>query len=218
MSFSKETEKFLIDLKFNNERIWFTEHKQDFENYLNKPFKEIAKKSYDELIKRFPDEGFDLHVSRIYRDARRLYGRGPYKEYMWFSIKDRSNGYNGAQFFFEVNTSGYCYGLGFYTATVNEMNEFRKSIDVNPERFRRLATEVKEMNEFVIEGPEYKRQKGDYGDIVNEWYNRKYTSVISNNNYGVELYEDKFYLKLVDGFDKLMPMYKYLRGFGKEYL
>ena len=31
-------------------------------------------------------------VSRIYRDARRLHGRGPYKDHLWFCVERPSRG------------------------------------------------------------------------------------------------------------------------------
>ena len=218
MNFSEKTEEFLWDLSFNNERPWFQEHKETFEETVNKPFRQLAKETFEILSSRFPLEGLEVHISRIYRDARRLYGRGPYKDHLWFSIKNRFNGYNGAAFFFEINPRGYCYGMGFYTATSGEMNEFRKAVDANPSRFERMAGEIRDMKEFTIGGPQYKKPKGDYGEIVNEWYNRKSVFVICNREYDELLYSDDLKNVLADAFTKLMPMCKFLNQFGTEKL
>lgn len=36
-----------------------------------------------------------LKTSRIYRDARRLFGRGPYKDHLWFCVRTRDKDWTG---------------------------------------------------------------------------------------------------------------------------
>lgn len=169
----------------------------------------------DIMAERFPADSLELHLSRIYRDARRLFGRGPYKDNLWFSIKDRTDGGEKASFYFEISAKGWGYGMGFWCPKAEQMNAFRKSIEVNPDRFERLAREIDAMPEFTIEGPEYKRPKGDFGDCVNNWYNRKWVSVCSDHDYGPDLYDERLPEKLADEFTKLFPMYEYLNKFSK---
>ena len=93
--FSKETGEFLWELSFHNERPWFLEHKEQFERVLNQPFKALAQETAELLQARFPDMQVQCHVSRIYRDARRLFGRGPYKDHLWLGhglVRGRSGG------------------------------------------------------------------------------------------------------------------------------
>ena len=87
IGFTPEASRFLMELKFNNDRSWFKPRKEIFENTVYEPFKALARETTEELQKMYPDKEFDLHVSRIYRDARRLYGRGPYKDALWFTLK-----------------------------------------------------------------------------------------------------------------------------------
>ena len=86
--FTPAAGEFLLALKFNNERPWFLAHKDEFETLVNQPFKALALATADEMARREPALGLNLHVARIYRDARRLHGGGPYKEHLWFSLKD----------------------------------------------------------------------------------------------------------------------------------
>ena len=216
--FTPETSEFFWDLVFNNERPWFIEHKEKFEEVLNTPFKALAAETTELLQKEFPLSELEGHASRIYRDARRLYGRGPYKENLWFSIKNRSNGYNGPSFFFEITPKDWCYGMGFYCAKSSEMEAFRKSIDANPSRFQRLAEEVDAIQGMEIEGEQYKKPKADYGELVNQWYNRKWVSVISKHDFGGELFNPELPQLLAASFARLMPMYEYLNTFCREYL
>ena len=90
--FTSETSEFLWELSFHNERPWFLAHKEQFERCLNEPFKALAAETTEKMRLRWPQMDFQSHVSRIYRDARRLYGRGPYKDHLWFTVE------NGATF------------------------------------------------------------------------------------------------------------------------
>ena len=211
--YRKEASDLFWELQFNNERPWFLAHKEQFDELITKPTKELGAETAALLKERFPLENLELHVSRIYRDARRLFGRGPYKDNLWFSIESPAKEDSKPGFFFEIRPEGWCCGMGFWCARADEMENFRKSVDANPERFRRLAEEIARLDEFVIEGPVYKRPKGDYGELVNEWYNRRSFSLIRSGDFEGELLEARLPAVLADDFTKLMPMYDYLNQF-----
>ena len=80
--YTQETVDFLWGIRFNNERGWFMDHKQDYQNHLLSPTRALAEQVYDAIHEVFPDEPFLLKMSRIYRDARRLHGQGPYKDHL----------------------------------------------------------------------------------------------------------------------------------------
>ena len=81
--FSPETIDFLWGLRFNNNREWFSEHKQIYQSKLYTPMKELA------AAVEVPFLGIDgmrMHVSRIYRDMR-MHPPTPYKESLWICIR-----------------------------------------------------------------------------------------------------------------------------------
>src|SRR5699024_2972284 len=84
--FSGDTVDFLWGTRFNNERAWFEAHKEDYRAHLLAPMKELAAEVYDRFTEQCSDLALICKVSRIYRDARRLFGRGPYKDHLWLSI------------------------------------------------------------------------------------------------------------------------------------
>ena len=139
--FTKETGEFLWELRFNNERPWFLAHKEQYERCLNRPFRALAQESWRLLSERYPERDFRVHVSRIYRDARRLFGRGPYKDHLWFSLYT-SDKNEGPSFWFEIGAAGYTYGLGFWSMRPALMERFRRAVDANPARFERLARQA----------------------------------------------------------------------------
>ena len=75
--FSQETVDFMWGIRFNNEKSWFELHKADYQTYFLTPMKDLGAQVQSALLDRFPQSGLNLKISRIYRDARRLFGRRP---------------------------------------------------------------------------------------------------------------------------------------------
>lgn len=211
--FTQKSSDFFWELNFNNERPWFLEHKEEFEELINRPFKALAKECHELMEQRFPDMDLRLHVSRIYRDARRLFGRGPYKDHLWFSIKGSDALLEGPTFWFEFGAADYSYGMGFYSATAAHMEAFRRMIDANPARFERLAKAIDKNKNFKITGEEYRRPKGDHGELINKWYNRKRIGIECSFDFGGDMLSERLPYIIVDCFEQLMPMYKYFVEF-----
>ena len=211
--FTKETSDFLWELSFHNERPWFLEHKAQFERCLNEPFKALGQETVKRMKERWPYADWQIHISRIYRDARRLYGRGPYKDHLWFSIKDGGDYSHGIGFWFEVNAVTYLYGTGMYDLSPRQMDAFRRYIDANPARFERLAAEIERQGRFTVTGEEYKKPKGDRGEIINRWYNRKWVSLERQADFGGDLLSPQLPELLIEDFERLMPIYEYFMEF-----
>ena len=207
--FTKETGEFLWELRFNNERPWFLAHKEQYERCLNRPFRALAQESWRLLSERYPERDFRVHVSRIYRDARRLFGRGPYKDHLWFSLYT-SDKNEGPSFWFEIGAAGYTYGLGFWSMRPALMERFRRAVDANPARFRRLAGEVDRLG-WSLDGEEYKRPKGSHNDaLIDAWYNRRWLGVEKRFDLGGEAFTDALPGILCDAWSELMPMHRFL--------
>ena len=151
--------------------------------------------------------------SRIYRDARRLFGRGPYKDHLWFSIKHGSILLEGPMFWFEIGAADYSYGMGFYSATPSQMEAFRRSLDSNPARFERIVRKIEHGGGFRLTGEEYKRPKGHADDPLGRWYNRKRIGLECSRDHDAALYSPELPGILTDAYAKLMPMYEYFLEF-----
>lgn len=213
--FTKEASDFFWELAFNNERSWFLQHKQDFERLVNVPLKALAQETAELMEERFPEKELSLHVSRIYRDARRLHGRGPYKDHMWFSLRSRrwegEGPLSGPSFWFELGAADYRCGLGFYSASAAQMAAFRKMLDADPARFRRIAEIVEKDRRMSLAGDRYVRAKGWQDDpLIGPWYNSKKISVELGGDFGGPLLRADLPEMLADVFGRLMPLYAYL--------
>ena len=186
--FTPAAGEFLLALKFNNERPWFLAHKDEFETLVNQPFKALALATADEMARREPALGLNLHVARIYRDARRLHGGGPYKEHLWFSLKDWDGLLRGPMFWFEVGAADYSFGMGFYSCSAAQMAAFRQSIDANPARFTRLIRPLAALGGCEIDSDPYAKPKKDMGELLNPWYNGRRVGVVCSREFGGDLF------------------------------
>ena len=208
--FSEKTGAFLWELAFHNERPWFLAHKEEFETQVNAPFRALAKDSFALFSARFPDFEGRVHVSRIYRDARRLFGRGPYKDHLWFSIKPAQVLHEGPDFWFLLEKTQYSFGMGFFMPTPAQMEAFRRAVDANPARFHRLAEDAAQKG-WRLEGEKYKRPKGEHGDaLIDDWYNRRWLGLEKSFDLGGEAYTDALPGVLCGAWAALMPMHQFL--------
>ena len=208
--FSDATIDFLWELRFHNERPWFLEHKQVFLDTLDRPMKALAADVTAALEQAYPDRKWYLHVARIYRDARRLHGRGPYKEHLWFTIERPHERFESVPaLYFELAPNYYSYGCGYWDAGAATMTKLRARIDNDPKPLERLARRLNK-SKFVLSGEEFKRPKGDAGKLLNPWYNRKNIAIGYDDNPEGVLFTPQLKGEVLDGFRFLMPYYQYL--------
>ncbi len=211
---SSKSMDFLWELTLHNQRPWFQEHKEEFLTVLDRPFKALAHETERLMIEKLPKARLDLHVSRIYRDARRLFGRGPYQDNLWFSLQEREALDNGPTFWFEFNREGTSHGVGFWGRNARQSELFRKRIDSGPKTFEKLVKSLP--SDFRLWGEEYKRPKGSYGPVIDPWYNRKQVSVGWDNYFGQELFSSQLPELLTESFISLMPVYRLFLSVFKE--
>ena len=207
--FSQNAVDFLWGIKFNNEREWFLAHKQDYLDYVDAPMRALAAEVFAAMDAEFPDAAFRPHVSRIYRDARRLHGRGPYKDHLWFVLEHPSDERAGRPaLYFELAPNYFSYGCGFWDMDAATAAKHRARIDNNPKPLETLARRLNK-SRFRLDGPEYKRPKGDVGKLLNPWYNRKNLAVTYDDNPEGVLFTPQLRDELLDAFRFLMPYYEY---------
>ena len=201
--YTQGTVDFLWNLRFNNERGWFQEHKEEFLALVDRPTRALAAQLAEEMTEAFPKLGLELKVSRIYRDARRLFGRGPYKDHLWFSL--RKPGENDGAipcFWFEVAPEHYGYGMGCWEMSPATLAKLRARID--------RARAVKRRGEFRMDGQMYKRPKGDPGPLLFPWYNSRQISFACECNCEDLFFRPELAGQVLEGWKSLVPQYRFL--------
>lgn len=208
--FSQQAVDFLWGIRFNNERSWFLEHKQEYLTYVAEPLRQLGEEVQQVMEEKSPELGLNLHASRIYRDARRLHGRGPYKDHLWFTLRrPKERWVSLPAFYFEIAPEYYSFGMGCYDPTPVTMAELRARIDRDPKPLEKLARKL-EGSGFALEGEQYKRPKGDPGPLLYPWYNRKSISLTRDENCEGLLFQPELVQQVAQGFCFLKPYYEYL--------
>jgi uncharacterized protein (TIGR02453 family) len=208
--FCDQTFDFLWGIRFNNNREWFQENKQNYLSYVVQPMQELTDEVFARITKQH-EPGLYRHVSRIYRDARYVHGDGKYRDRMWFSLRRKSEEWTETPvFFFEIQPEGYCYGMGYYNAPARTMARFRNRIDAQPEEFERMLRTLDTEKLFTLTGDKYRRKKGSKPEPVADWYERKNLCMIAERPGGPELFSEALVQIITDGFVSLLPLYRYL--------
>ena len=208
--YTQETLDFLWGIRFNNERSWFLAHKQDYEAHLLAPTRALGEQVYESLHAAFPKEPFLLKLSRIYRDARRLHGNGPYKDHLWFCVRAGGEDWTGRPtFYFEIGSDYYSYGMGFWCPRPALMAAYRRDLDQHPETLSRLVRQFNKQEVFTLSGPEYARSKGETTALLQPWYNRKSINLQHDGPLDERIFSPELAQDVIDGFRALMPLYRY---------
>lgn len=205
--FSPAAADFLWNLRFNNNKEWFNAHKAEFQTLLQTPFRELGGEVLDAMRQKYPELSLNLHISRIYRDARRLFGRGPMKDHLWFSLFcGTEKGENAPTFFFSFEPEGCYYGLGCGSAN---LPKYRAAMLQNPAPMRALAERFAQQSQFVMEGEKYVRPKVKAEPLLQPWFDHKRLSLCCSLPHDTQGHSAALKAQILSGFDFLVPYYRY---------
>jgi len=182
--FSQQGLTFLLQLSQNNNKEWFEENRDIYQQALLEPFRELVTElSQDMLV---IDELFEVRpaigktLSRMHRDTRFSRDKSIYRSNMWLSFKrSRKNWTDAPTYFFELGPDWWRYGLGYYSASKITMDLFREQLLKDPQGFLKMAQRLQP--NYALEGESYKRPliKGQQPELAT-WYNKKSFALISH--------------------------------------
>ena len=131
---TKETFQFLNDLKENNNREWFAEHKEQF-----KVHEAEAKVFFNEVLEqmKFHDEIEKLKVFRIYRDVRFSKDKTPYKFNFSASFKRAGKQRRGG-YYLHIQPKGSFVATGFWAPEKEDLFRIRKEWQLDPSDLRAI--------------------------------------------------------------------------------
>ena len=203
---------FLWGLRFNNDRSWFEPRKEEFRTLLDGPMKELCRELYEGLSQKHRDLPLMSKVSRIYRDARRLFGRGPYKDHLWLVIHaPADSGVERPCFWFELAPEYYSFGLGYWVAEAVTMAKFRARMDRDPKPMERMARALSRQQTFSLTGEDFKKKKQAPSPLLEPWYNKKRSLAMEcTRNHDELLWSPRLVPVLLEEWEKLVPLYRYL--------
>jgi uncharacterized protein (TIGR02453 family) len=139
--FPKEGLRFLRQLKRNNNREWFQEHKSTYEECLKGPMAEMIE-ALARDFKRFAPEiiaSTKVSAFRIHRDTRFSKDKSPYKTHV-AAVFPRSGLPKdaGARLYFHVAPAEVWIGGGVYMPLPEDLSAIRAHLGENVASFRRI--------------------------------------------------------------------------------
>jgi uncharacterized protein (TIGR02453 family) len=211
--YTQETVDFMWGIRFNNERGWFLEHKEQYQTQLLEPTRALGEQVYQGVQAMLPHEPLMLKMSRIYRDARRLFGRGPYKDHLWFCVRTGDKDWTGRPtFYFEIAPDYYSYGMGFWQAPAELMEAFRRDLQEHSQKFGKLVRSFEKQNVFTLNGDSYARSKGEVSDLLRPWFQKKSISLSHEVPLDEKIFQPELAEEILGNFKLLVPFYKYFAG------
>lgn len=214
--FAPEAVRFLGDLRANNNKPWFEDHKDRYQLYLLRPFQALVAELAGFMLTIDPEfitvPAVNKTISRIYRDTRFSKDKSLFRSSIWLTFKRPSIDWKEAPaYFFEITPEWYRYGMGFYSASKVFMDRFRQAIREEPEVFRGVTAFYRGKQPFTLEGEVYKRLLApDLTEDLQQWYQRKNLCLTVNRSPDSLLFSKALLAELLEGFSMIAPFYQFL--------
>lgn len=216
--FPKEFTKFFADLAMNNTKLWFNEHKSNYEKYVLDPSKLFVIVMGERLEDLSPDINaipmVNKSLFRLNRDTRFSKDKSPYKTnlgiFFWEGSRKRME---CPGFYFHVEANNLMLGGGIYQFPKDLLEPYRKAV-INKNSGIELNKIVNKLKEEKISlgGAYYKRvPQGFDPDHENSEllkHNGLYTMV--ETRIPKEFYSGKLIDYCFERFKKMYPLHKWI--------
>lgn len=209
MKIEKSTLQFLLDLKKNNNREWFNEHKLEF-----KAVQSQAKDFYhaikDNLNKQDEIENFKLF--RIYRDVRFSKDKTPYQPHFAGSFSRTGKELRGG-YYLRIRPGESFLAGGFWAPNKEDLFRIRKEFEFDASEIRKIISEKKFVSVFgdVLEGEELKTApRGFDKEHPNLDLIRKKGYIAVRKFTDKEVLDNNFLSVVEDSFLTLRPFFNYM--------
>lgn len=213
--FTNASIQFLQELAANNNREWFAQHKQVYEQAVQVPMRQLVAKIAPAMLDIDPELEVNPRygaISRVVRDVRFSKDKSPYRVNQWIALKRPEQDWSTRPaFFMEFSPEGYRYGMGSYAATAASMRAVRDHIESAPGKYLQAMEQARQAG-YAVEGERYKRPRLPEGqpDLILEWYRRKNIYVVINKPLDADFFSPKFAALLEKAFAAAAPLYHLL--------
>lgn len=131
-----DTLQILKDLSLNNNREWFTEHKDEF-----KVQEQQAKRFFQEVLDRLNhhDSIERMKMFRIYRDVRFSTDKTPYKTHFAGSFSRMGAELRGG-YYLCIKPGESFVAAGFWDPNKEDLHRIRKELEMDAEEFKTITS------------------------------------------------------------------------------
>lgn len=137
MQFSESTLNFLTELKANNNRDWFNEHKPAFQEEQKK-----ANAFYREILNNLNkhDDIESMKIFRIYRDVRFSKDKTPYKPHFAGNFVRNGKALRGG-YYLRIRPGESFLAGGFWEPNKEDLLRIRKELEMDASELREIIAE-----------------------------------------------------------------------------
>ena len=210
MQFNKANFTFLQNLKENNNREWFAEHKLEYTAILDNV------KSFYTSVKDHLEQGDSiekLKLFRIYRDVRFSKDKTPYKTHFAGSFYREGKALRGGYYLHLAPSNKSFLAGGFWEPNKEDLFRIRKEFEIDDTEIRSILAEQKFVTYFggKLEGAELKTAPKGFDkehkaiDLI-----RKKGFVAMRYFNDNEVLATDFSNEVVDTFFALRPFFDYM--------
>ena len=204
----KNTISFLKELKLNNNREWFNENKDRFNN-IQSQVKIFAQEVNDSL--NVSDNIEKIKIFRIYRDLRFSKDKTPYKKNIGMAFHRAKPELRGG-YYLEISADESFIAVGFWNPNKEDLLRIRKEIEIDGQEFKRIINQKKIKDIWGdLRGDEVKTSpKGftsdhEYIDLI-----KKKQFIFIKKLKEKDILDEKFQKELVNYFKSIRPFFDYM--------
>lgn len=199
---------FLSILITNNNREWFTQNKEAFQE-----IESIARAFFNEIgndLKKM-DSIENVQIYRIYRDVRFSKDKSPYKGYLgaWYS---RSKPFFRGSYYLHLEPGNSFVEGGFWQPNAEDLKRIRKEFELDDSEIREIIGAPDFQKYFgKIEGEELKTAPKDFDknhkaiDLI-----RKKQFLVVRRFTDKEVFDEKFKQEILKTFNAMRPYFDYM--------
>ena len=177
--FTNNSISFLKDLALNNNKNWFEKNRSIYERHILEPLRQLTIELGD-IIRKIDDNiettpQINRTISKIYRDTRFSKDKAPFRTDLWISFKRPFKIWgNVPEFYFYFTTEEYQYGMGYYSASPENMEKLRQFISMDPDKFKEIVDYYNSQDTFTLIGEQYKRYiPNPHPEEFQKWFQKR---------------------------------------------
>jgi uncharacterized protein (TIGR02453 family) len=218
--FPRELLHFFDELRKNNTREWFQNHKKDYETCVKEPSVEFVITMGEKLrtiapkIHAIPKVNKSLF--RLNRDTRFSRDKSPYKTNLgiWFWEGDRKR-MECPGFYFHLDSDNLMLGTGLHIFSKDLLSPYRDAVvDKNHgPKLKKAVSKVSKLG-YTLVGKHYKRIPSGYDDSHKNAEFLLYNGLAAGHQSEVSeaLLSDRIVDYAFSHFNKMSPIHKWLRA------
>lgn len=156
--FTKQTFSFLSALEKHNERAWFEQHQQEYENFVRTPALDFISDMSDEMpaISRHflaQPKKVGGSLMRIYRDTRFSKDKTPYKTNIGIQFRhELGKDIHAPGYYLHIAPDECFIGIGLWHPEADALFKIRKAIVEKPETWMTARNDKAFRKHFTLEG------------------------------------------------------------------